>query len=191
MKAAALAFLGVMVIHVMVRPEGGWVLLATCDVAALATVLGVLAGWHRPVASAFVFQAAIGVPAFAVGLLTTYELNPTGVAVHVVPAVLGGIAVARRGLPRGAAFHAFLGYAATFVAGYLVAPPALNVNFAAYVWPPVAGVFESRGTFWLALFGATAVLLAAGELVIRRIVGPDGPGGPGGARAGAARPAAP
>jgi hypothetical protein len=169
MKPAALAFLAMMVVHVIVRPEGGWVLLATCDVAALATALGVLAGWHRPVAVAFVFQAAIGLPAFAVGLCTTYELNPTGVAVHVVPAVLGGIAVARHGLPPRAALHAFLGYAATFFAGYLVAPPALNVNFASFVWPPLAGVFDSRATFWVALFAATGLLLAIGELVIRRL----------------------
>jgi hypothetical protein len=181
MKAAALAFLAMMVVHVLVRPEGGWVLLATCDVAALATALGVLVGWHRPVAAAFVFQVAIGLPAFAVGLCTTYELNPTGVAVHVVPAVLGAIAVARRGLPRGAALHAFAGYTATFVAGYLVAPPALNVNFASYVWPPLAGVFSSRAAFWAALFAATALLLVLGELVIRRIAGD---------RARAARPAA-
>jgi hypothetical protein len=184
MKIAALAFLGMMVVHVMVRPEGGWVLLATCDVAALATVLGVLADWHRPVAVAFVFQAAIGMPAFAVGLLTTYELNPTGVAVHVVPAVMGGIAVARHGMPRGAALHGFLGYAATFITGYLVAPPALNVNFASFVWPPLAGVFDSRGTFRAALFAATGILLVAGELVTRRLAGE-------GDRARAARPAAP
>jgi len=174
MKLAALAFLAMMVVHVMVRPEGGWVLLATCDVAALATALGVLAGWHRPIAVAFVFQATIGLPAFAVGLCTTYELNPTGVAVHVVPAVFGAIAVARHGMPRRAAFHAFVGYAATFVVGYLVAPPVLNVNFAAFVWPPVAGVFHSRGTFWAALFAATGVLLAVGEVVIRRVVGDRG-----------------
>jgi hypothetical protein len=182
MKPAALAFLAMMVVHVMVRPEGGWVLLATCDVAALATALGVLADWHYPVAVAFVFQVTIGLPAFAVGLCTTYELNPTGVAVHVVPAALGAIAVARHGLPRRAAFHAFLGYTATFVAGYLVAPPALNVNFAAFVWPPLAGMFESRGTFWASLFAATGVLLAIGEVLIRRVAGD---------RARAARPAAP
>jgi hypothetical protein len=171
MRLAALAFLAVMVVHVIVRPEGGWVLLATCDVAALATALGVLADWHRPVAVAFVFQAMIGLPAFAVGLCTTYELNPTGVAVHVVPAALGAIAVARHGLPRRAALHAWLGYAATFFAGYLVAPPALNVNFASFVWPPLAGVFESRATFWASLFAAMGLMLAIGEVLIRRLTG--------------------
>jgi hypothetical protein len=171
MKAAALALLAMMVVHVIVRPEGGWVLLATCDVAALATALGVLVGWHRLVAAAFVFQVMIGLPAFAVGLCTTYELNPTGVAVHVVPVTLGAIAVARHGLPHRAALHAWLGYAATFVAGYLIAPPALNVNFASFVWPPLAGVFDSRAAFWAALFAATALLLAVGEVLIRRLAG--------------------
>ena len=62
------------------------------------------------------------------------------------------------------------------------APPALNVNFASFVWPPVAGVYGSRGTFWAALFGATGLLLVLGELLIRRLAGA-------GDRAPGARPA--
>src|SRR6185295_7877261 len=43
---AGIALLGLMTVHVAVRPEHAWVLLATCDVAALATAAGLLLGWN-------------------------------------------------------------------------------------------------------------------------------------------------
>jgi len=171
MRAAGVGLLIVMAIHVAVRPEHGWILLSACDVATLVTAIGLIAGWHRGVAIACLFQIVIGLPAFAIGVATTYHLNPTGVVVHVVPPLLGAIVIAEHGLPARAALQAWCGYLVVFAAGYLLAPPALNVNFAAFVWPPLAGVITVTAVFQAALLAIVAALLAAGELVTRRLAG--------------------
>ena len=53
--------------------------------------------------------------------------------------------------------------------GYLLAPRALNINFACAVWPPLAHVFTIL-QFQLALLGAAAVLLAIASVVTQRVV---------------------
>jgi hypothetical protein len=167
-KLAGAVLLAVMAIHVAVRPEAGWILLSTCDVACATTALGLIAGWPRAVAVAFLFEVMIGLPAFALGVLTTYDLNPTGVIIHLAPPLIGGVVVARHGLPPNAALLAWSGYVVTFVVGYLVAPAALNVNFANRVWPPLAGVFPRLIVFQAAIVATALLVLAAGEWLMRR-----------------------
>jgi hypothetical protein len=165
-QVAGLAILALLPVHAMLRPEGGWALLSTCDLAAVATAIGFLVGSRRLVGTAFVFQLVVGIPALAIGMLTTYHWNITGIAIHVVPLALGGIWTARDGLPRRAALHAWLAYAASVPLAALLAPPHLNINFASVVWPPLAGTF-TLPTFWVALLVLVAFLLALGELAIR------------------------
>jgi hypothetical protein len=172
LRWAGLALLAMMPFHVALRPEHGWLLLSTCDVAAMVTAVALVAGWPRVTAVAFLFQIAVGLPAFAIGLCSTYPLNPTGTVVHVVPPLLGGIVVARLGLPARAALAAWLGYALTFVAGYFAAPVALNINFAHSVWPPLARMFPAAWVFQAALIGLVGALLGIAELAIRRLWGP-------------------
>jgi hypothetical protein len=166
---AGVALVAMMPFHVALRPEHGWLLLSTCDVAAMVTAVALVAGWHRVVAVAFLFQIAVGLPAFAIGLCSTYPLNPTGTVVHIVPPLLGAIVVAQHGLPARAALHAWLGYTATFVASYLVVPAQLNINFAHFVWPPLARAFPVAWSFQAALLAVVGVLLALAELAIRRL----------------------
>jgi len=125
--------------------------------------------WHRAVAIGGLFALAVGLPAFAIGVLTTYHLNPTGVIVHLGPAAAGIYTIRRHGLPPRAALYAWLGHAATFVVGYLLAPAALNVNFAAFVWPPLAGVFTSTQLFQAALLALVLLLLLATEGIVRLV----------------------
>jgi hypothetical protein len=169
-RGIGLALLVLLAIHANVRPERGWVLVSACDLAAIATAIGLIAGWHRWVAIAFVFQLAIGLPALAIGLFTTYEPNPTGIAIHVVPLVLGGLEVRRRGLPRRSALLAWLGYAGAIALAAALAPAALNLNFAARVWPPLAGTF-TLPMFQLAILAVGGVMLAATELAVRALLG--------------------
>jgi hypothetical protein len=185
MRWAGLALVAMMPFHVALRPEHGWLLLSTCDVAAMVTAVGLVAGWPRAVGVAFLFQVAVGLPAFAIGLCSTYPLNPTGTVIHVVPPLLGGIVVAQRGLPPRAALYAWAGYAATFVAGYFAAPVRLNINFSHFVWPPLARVFPVAGLFQAALLLVIGLLLFGAERLVRKTMGPG--------RAGerAASPAAP
>ena len=169
LRWGGLALVAMMPFHVAVRPEHGWLLLSTCDVAAMVTAVALVANWPRAVAVAFLFEVAVGLPAFAIGLCSTYPLNPTGTVVHVVPPLLGGIVVAQHGLPRRAALYAWGGYAATFVAGYLAAPVRLNINFAHFVWPPLAHVFTAAWMFQAALLALVGALLGLAGLAIRRM----------------------
>jgi len=165
------ALLGTMLVHVVLRPEHAWVLLATCDVAALATAAGLLFAWERWLGAALVFQLAVGTPAFALGLCTTYPVNATGIAIHFVPPVFGAMALRGRALPRRAATLAWIGYVVTVLTTYLAAPPPeFNVNFTAAVWPPLARIFPGRAPFFLALFAVAAVLLWMGERGLERVL---------------------
>jgi hypothetical protein len=184
LRWAGLALLAMMPLHVALRPEHGWLLLSTCDVAAMVTAVALIARWPCVVGVTFLFEVAVGLPAFAIGLCSTYPLNPTGTIIHVVPPLLGGIVVARHGLPARATLAAWCGYTATFIAGYLVAPAALNINFSRFVWPPLARVFPVVGLFQAALLVVIGLLLLAAERVIRRLLARTRAGAP------AAQPAA-
>ena len=168
--AAGGALLGLMAVHVAVRPEHAWVLLASCDVAALATAAGLLLEWERCLGAALVFQISVGMPALAIGLCTTYPANVTGIAIHVVPAVFGAVALAGRTLPRRAARLAWIGYVATVLVTYLAAPPPqFNINFTAAVWAPLARVFPGRAAFFVGLFAVVAVMLWLGGRGLARV----------------------
>jgi hypothetical protein len=183
LRWAGLALVAMMPLHVALRPEHGWLLLSTCDVAAMVTAVGLVVGWPRAVGVAFLFEVAIGLPAFAIGLCSTYPFNPTGTIIHVVPPLLGGIVVAQRGLPPRAGLIAWAGYTATFIASYLAVPVALNINFSHFVWPPLAHMFPAAWLFQAALLVLIGALLLVAELAIRRLWAP-------GPVAAAVRPAA-
>ena len=170
MRVAGALLLAIMVVHVAVQPEGPWVLLSTCDVAALVTAIALVGGWHRPVATAFLFEVWVGLPAFVVGLFTTYAINPTGVIVHVAPPILVAITIARHGLPRRSGLYAWAGYTLTFVLAYAIAPPEYNINFANDVWPPLARVFSVPGSFQVGLIAVAFVVLPMWELFARRVL---------------------
>ena len=165
----AVALIAMMPFHVALRPEHGWLLLSACDLAAMVVAVGVLARWNGAVGVGFLFAVFIGLPAFVIGLFSTYPLNPTGTAIHLVPPVLGGIVVARHGLPPLAALYAWFGAATTIAMGYVLAPHELNINFASAVWPPLAHAF-TISQFQAALLGAAAVLLVSGSWITRRVV---------------------
>jgi hypothetical protein len=170
-RVAGLALLALMVVHSFLRPEGRWVLASACDLAALATALGLVAGWHRWIATSFLFELAVGVPAMTMGLFTTYQANITGIAVHVVPLVLSGAVVWRDGLPRRTWLVAAIAFAGSMVLSYLIVPTALNLNFANVVWPPLAGSF-TLPMFQAALLALVATLLVLTELGVRRLLRP-------------------
>ena len=168
-RAAGIGLLALLAVHPFLRPEGGWALLSTCDLAAFVTALGLLTGWHRWIAAAFVFQLSVGMPAMILGMFTTYHWNVTGIAVHVVPLVIGGVLVRRHGLPRKSALIAWIGYAGSVVLAAAIAPPLLNINFATIVWPPLSKTFTLL-EFQATLIALVGVLLVLGELGTRAVV---------------------
>lgn len=167
-RGIGVALLALLVIHVATRPERGWLLLATCDLAAIATIVGLLTGWHRPLAAGFLFQLMVGLPTLMIGIFTTYDVNFTGIAIHVVPLTVGSILVAREGMPRGTALLAWLGHASAMLAAYLFAPPVLDINLTGRVWPPLAGTF-TLPMFHAAQLAIIAILLGLGELGMRKL----------------------
>lgn len=176
-RALGAGLLGLLAVHPFLRPEGGWALLSTCDLAAAVTAIGLIAGWHRFIAAAFVFQLIVGLPAMILGMVTTYHANLSGIAVHIVPLVIGGVLVRRHGMPRGSAMIAWFGQVGSLVLAAAIAPPELNINLATIVWPPLAGSL-SLIQFQVALTAAIGVALVLCELGVRAIVGPERPSAP-------------
>jgi hypothetical protein len=170
-RAAGLFLLALMAAHTAAHPDrGAWVLLSACDIASLATALGLLAGWRGVVGVAFLFQIAISLPAFFVGLATaTYAPNATSVAIHLLPPVAGGWVVARSGLPRRATAIALAVYLLAVLASLAFSPPALNANLVFTVWPPLQRRVGSRVVGLMLFHGiGPLVLLSIGEVALRR-----------------------
>jgi hypothetical protein len=163
-----LALLAMMPIHVAMRPEHGWILLAACDVVGIATGLGLVYRLPRVVAIAGLFAVAVGGPAIVAGALSTYPMNPTGVVLHVAPVIIGAHTIARDGLPRRAALTAWLVYILLVVISVVVIPHRFNVNMVHRVWRPLAHIFTIPGTFQLRLIALVGLLLWLGEGLIRR-----------------------
>ena len=163
-QIAGAALLALLPLHGALRPEGCWALLSTCDIACIATALGLLFRSHRLVGTAFLFQLMVGLPALILGIFTTYKWNWSGIAVHIVPLVLGAIRVAIDGLPRTAARDGWIDYAITLLVAAAVSPAALNINFGAQVWKPLTGTF-SLHLFQALLIRTVGALLALGQLV--------------------------
>jgi hypothetical protein len=167
-SGAALGIL--LVLHVVLRPEHGWVLLSTCDLAAIATALGLVVDSPPLVSAALIFELAIGVPAFVLGLFTTYPLNFTGVGVHVLPPLAGLAYVVRVGLAPRSAWLAWLAVVAGYLTALAIAPADLNINFANATWPPLERVLPSPLVFAMLVLGGQLALLLVGQLAVGRLV---------------------
>jgi hypothetical protein len=170
-RAVGLFLLLLMIAHTVTHPDRGvWVLLSACDVATLATAIGLVAGWRKAVGVAFLFQISIGLPAFFVGLAThTYTPNTTSVAIHLLPPLAGGWSVRRTGLPPHALATALLTYGLVVAASFLFSPPALNVNLVFTVWPPIRRLASGRLAGLILFHGVgPLILLSVGEAALRR-----------------------
>jgi hypothetical protein len=165
-RIAGLGILLLMVVHVIGRPEHAWLLISGCDLAAIATGVGLIVPRPRWVATACLFQAMVGLPSLIIGMLTTYDTNVTGVAIHVVPLALGATIVARDGLPRRAALIAWIGAACSMIVARLIGPPELNLNFANAVWPPLAHIFPFKIMFQACALAVVGGLLTAGAWLV-------------------------
>lgn len=170
-RTVGVLLLLLMLAHTVAHPDrGAWVLLSACDVATLATAIGLVAGWRTAVGVAFLFQMSIGLPAFFVGLAThTYVPNATSVAIHLLPPLAGGWAVRRTGLPPRALATALLAYGLVVAASFFFSPPALNVNLVFTVWPPIRRLASGRLAGLLLFHGVgPLILLSVGEAALRR-----------------------
>jgi hypothetical protein len=168
-RAAGAALIALMIVHVTLRPEHAWVLLWGCDASTIAIAAGLLLGAYRLFAAGALFHISIAVPAFVVGLATTYVPNVTGIGVHTLPPIIGGVVIARRGLPGRPALAAAAGYLGLMIASAVIAPAAENINFSRAVFPPLARLFPSLVLFWLVHLTAVAIWLLLAQALVRRV----------------------
>jgi hypothetical protein len=169
-RAAGAGLAVLMIAHVVRLPEHAWVLLWGCDASTVAIAIGLMFGTYRLFAAGALFHLSIGVPAFIIGLATTYVPTVTGVGVHTLPPLVGAVVIARRGLRGRPALSAAAGYAGLMIASYLFAPVELNINFCRAVFPPLARFFPSLLLFWLVHLTAAAIVLLSMQALLRRLV---------------------
>jgi hypothetical protein len=171
------AVAALMIAHVARNPFGAWVLFSACDVAAVATAAGLLLRARRIVALALLFQLAVGLPAFLVGLVTTYVPTLTGVAVHLAPTAMGVAATGRRRWPPRAALVDWAAYVALLLITYVLTPPAMNLNLVHAIWPPLSKLFASTPAYHAAHAAAVLAALQTVAWATRRRAGFSSPPG--------------
>lgn len=144
-------------------PELLWV----CHVATALMAVGLLARIRLLLAVGFLFHLAVGWWAWLLDVFATGTTTVTSTAVHVLPLVIGWLALGRKPLPNRAIYAAAALYIITSVACLALTPPALNVNVVFAPWPPLASTFENIHIY-RATNAATAIaLLAAARLAWR------------------------
>jgi hypothetical protein len=174
-RAFGIALLAALGLHAAAKAAAGVALLPemlwACHVATLLMAIGFLVRAHRLVAAALVFHAGMGVVGWLLDV-AAHGTTPTSVLAHALPLVLGAIAVRERGVPRGSAAIAWLLWAALQPLSRLLTPPALDVNLAWSVWPPVARLFPNQAVYIAFNVLLAIPFLAAAQLALARVARP-------------------
>ena len=142
-------------------------LLWGCPVAAVLLAGGLLAQSPRLTGLAAVFHLAVGLPAYAVFLVSTGTVEWSSVLLHLSSPLVGAVALWRGDYPRRSALHAWALYLALLPISYVATPAALNVNLAHAPFTPLFGLTSAWASWLLNGLGAGAALWAADFLVRR------------------------
>lgn len=154
--AGILAVLALHAAHKVSVGESLQEMLWGCHVASLLIALGLLARRPALVATGFLFQLGIGLPAYLLDAFTSMSTPPTSALAHLVPTAVGALSVRRAGLPWRTIAWAWLFFLAVQGLAYLVTDPRLNVNVAFGAW---GGMAKLTPTPWSArLFNDLASL---------------------------------
>lgn len=116
--------------------------LWACHLGALLVGMGLLAGRPLPNAVGFLWLC-VGDVLWGLDLASGGELIPTSLLTHVVGLVLGGVGVARMGMPLTASPTALVGFLALQLLSRYATPPTTNLNLAHAVWPGWESTFPS------------------------------------------------
>jgi len=140
-----------------------------CHVAALFVGVGFLlrsAAWNGLGA----LWLCYGTPLWVLYLVEGGELLPTSLGTHVGAFALALYGVKALGPPRGVWWKAALATVALQLLTHLVAPPEGNVNLAFAVQPGWEETFPSYALYEAVLLTGAALVYAAGELTLRRLL---------------------
>lgn len=173
-RVMGLALLGALALHAASKgashiQEMFWL----CHVATALMAVGLLAGWHRLVASGFLFHVGFGTVGWVLDMAmvgTTFS----SVLVHVLALVAGVVELRRNGWPRGLVLPAWAFFTAWVISCHWTTDPALNVNLVHSVWEPFAGLVTH---VWVGAWlnsGAMLVGFILTNLALRRLCRPPG-----------------
>jgi hypothetical protein len=128
--------------------------LWSCYWASALIAIGIMVDSELLVSAGFIFQAAVGGPAWTIGLIYGSDVQFPSLLLHIVPPLVGLLYVSGMAeIPKAAAaVIAWLVHPVSLFASLLWKDDQLNVNFSIAVWPPVARFFP------LPLFQALLVL---------------------------------
>ena len=142
-------------------PEMLW----ACHVATAAMAAGVALDLHRVVAAALIFHVGMGLPAFLVDAVANRATSLTSVVAHLVPLVVGALAVRPGGVPRGSVRAAWAFWLVMQAVSFAFTPAHLNVNLVHAPWPPLAGAVPTWASILANAVLALGFLAAAGAAV--------------------------
>jgi len=168
-----LVLLFALVLHALVVKMPAHLLpemLFACHIASVVLALGILLRRRDLVAVGFWFHAGVGLWGCLLDAIAARTTTPTSVLVHVLPLALGYGELRHREVPRWIPLGAFGLLVGAIVLSYLATPPALNVNMAHRVWPPVARIVPSLWASWAANLAIACVLLLVADRLLRRIL---------------------
>lgn len=151
-----------------ILPEMLWF----CHVASACIGVGILLRIPWLNAIGFLFHASIGLLGYLLDVFATGTTRLMSVVVHLLPLVLGGVAVRCMGYAEGTLWRTLvLFFLVVQPLSYFLTPPLLNVNLVFSPWPALAPWFPN---IWLyRLFNALLGLafLSVGDLLLKRWLG--------------------
>jgi hypothetical protein len=156
-RLLGVALLGAFALHASIKDAAHLQeMLWACHVATLMMAIGLLAGWHRLVASGFLMHVGFGTVGWLLDVLATHDTTPTSVIAHALPLVAGAIEVRRKGWPQGVVLPAWLFFTGWVLSCRWTTEPSLNVNLSHAAWGPLSHVM---GGVWLSgAFNSAAML---------------------------------
>lgn len=118
-------------------------LLWMCHVTSAMLALGLVANAAPLIATGFLCQAAIAMPAYVLHLAAGGHTSVASFLLHVSAPVLGALAMRGRRMPAAIAWIALLLYQLLIALSQAFTPESMNVNLAFRPWDPLAGFLPS------------------------------------------------
>lgn len=135
--------------------------LWTCYWASALIAIGLMIDSKLLVSSGFIFQAAVGGPAWTLGVIYYRDTQLMSVLLHVIPPLAGLLYVfGMSDLPKAAPAIAWLLHPVSLFASLLWRNESLNVNFSSAVWPPLSRYFSLPVFQGLLLLASILLVLA-------------------------------
>jgi hypothetical protein len=170
--ALAAAVAGALALHALHKHEIGLLdeMLWACHVASLLIAVGIFFRKLTLVAVGTLFHAAVGLPAYALDVITLGQTTATSVLVHVLPPLAGAFTLKHQAPWPGIVAHlttAF--YFALILAARLFTEPRLNVNLAFAPWSALEET-PWAWTGWLANTAYVIVVTPFADRALRRVL---------------------